>query len=66
MDITIILTTNDAEKFKLFQKYYDNFGTLLDSKVFEQKNACISLNFDNEGVIKTIERKDILYNARFK
>lgn len=61
----IELTPEDVEKFKLFQQYYDTFTALVEAKVFEQKTASITLNFDHDGVLQTIERKDMMYSKRF-
>lgn len=66
METTIILTNEDAEKFKKFVKYYDVFDLLLRKKVFEQKSASISLNFDHLGKLQTIQRQDLLYSSRYK
>ena len=37
---------------------------LLSRNVHNQKNCQITLQFDSEGELKTIERKDYLYNSR--
>lgn len=65
-DITVFLTPIDAELFIKFQKHHELFKLLVDSTVFDNKNANIMLNFDNEGNIGSIERHDILYSQRHK
>jgi len=37
---------------------------ILDRRVLEVKNACVSINFDKDGVMQTIERRDFLYSKR--
>lgn len=64
METTIILSTEDAQKFKLFVEYYDMFSLLVSKNVFNQKSASVSLNFDHNGVLQTIHRNDILYSSR--
>lgn len=67
----VYLTDSDAEKFILFQKYYDKFlmflkyydkfVLLLEKKFFEQIAAVISVHFDKQGEIVNINRSDLLY-----
>jgi len=66
-EVTIFLTPIDAEKYKKFLKFYDTFSFLEEKKVFEQKGASITLNFDALGKIGSITRSDVLYlsNAKF-
>lgn len=60
-NITVFLTPIDVERFKQFQEYYEMFNFLVERKVFEQKGASITLNFDNQGRIGSITRSDVLY-----
>lgn len=46
------------------QKYYEMFMVMLNNKVFEQKNAAITLHFDQIGVLQTIQRADFLYSKK--
>lgn len=63
--MTIIeLSDIDIQKFKLFMQHYDMYSLLLEKGVFDQKSASISLHFDHNGVLKTIERKDFLYHPK--
>lgn len=59
--VTIILDEKEALKYKQFLEYYDIFSLLLDKKVFNQKSAALTINFDNKGKIGTITRNDVLY-----
>lgn len=61
---TIFLTPIDAELFLKFQKHHEMFKLLVESGVFDNKNANIMLNFDKDGNIGSIERHDILYSLR--
>lgn len=63
--IAVYIPDEEAKKFLIFQQYYQPIGLLIDRKVFEQKNATISLDFDNLGMLQTIRRNDFLYSKRF-
>jgi len=63
-DIAIFIPDKEAQKFILFQKYYNTFMTLVNSDVFEQKNGKVILHFDANSVLQVIERADILYVKR--
>lgn len=64
--MTVIeLTEEDAAKFVKFMEYYDMFNLLLRSNVFEQKRATIALNFDHNGILKSIQRADFLFTDKF-
>lgn len=63
-EVTIYISEEDARHFVLFQKHYEVFKALLESKVFEQKKATIALNFDHEGVLQSIQRADFLYTKK--
>ena len=62
--ITVYLSDDAAQKFILFQQYYDVFNTMVEHKVFEQKGATISLHFDTLGALRNITRADVLYDSR--
>lgn len=61
-EITVYLAPIDVERFKEFQKHYEVFNLLLEKKVFSQKSAAITLHFDNKGVLRTVQRADVLYS----
>jgi hypothetical protein len=65
-EITIFLSPIDAERYKQFLQYYDIFTLLVDKKVFEQKSAAITINFDNQGHIGTITRNDVLFLSKIQ
>ncbi len=56
MEILQVLTEKEVRLINL----------LVSRKVLNQKNCQISLQFDSEGELKTIERKDYLYNSRYE
>lgn len=59
-DITIILTTEDAEKFKVFQKYYALFNMLIEKGVFNiQFGKCI-LNIAY-GEVQNVVKEEVIY-----
>jgi hypothetical protein len=57
----IWLSDADSLKFKQFLEHYEVFSILMSSKVFEMKNANVTLNFDGEGSLRTVTRNDVLY-----
>lgn len=62
--IAVYIPDGDAEKFLLFQRYYDTFSLLVESGVFEIKNGSAALHFDKNGELLAINRADILYSKR--
>jgi len=63
-EITIFLTEEEALKFAKFQKYYTEFMLLIDRGVFDQKNGAITMHFDHNGILQTIQRADFLYSRK--
>ena len=63
-DITIFLNEEEAKKFILFQKHFKDFMLLVNKGVFDQKNCAISLHFDQNGTLQTIQRADFLYSRK--
>jgi len=63
-EVTIYITEDIAKEFVLFQKNYETFKTLLDSKVFDLRGGSVTLHFDHEGVLQLIQREDVLYSRR--
>lgn len=59
--VTVFLIPEQAKRFILFQKYYEPISKMIDSGLFEQKNASMKVYFDNDGVLQTIERADFMY-----
>ncbi len=64
IEVAVYLPDEDAQKWLLFQEHYDLFNLLLNKGVFNQKNAAISLHFDQFGNLSTIQRSDFLYSKK--
>lgn len=62
--IPVFIPDVEAKQFLIFQQYYEPFVLLIEKKVFEQKNATVSLDFDKLGVLRAIRRQDFLYSSR--
>lgn len=63
-NVTIILSTPEAEMFKSWQSFHSTFALMVSSGVFDVKSGSVTVHFDGNGTIKRIERKDDLFNAR--
>lgn len=59
--ITLELSLEDIERFKLFMKYYDVINTLLVNDVFMIKNGSATLHFSPTGHIVAIDLSRKLY-----
>lgn len=59
--VTIILTQDDAELFKLFREFQDDFKLLLDNSVFSFKNGSVVMHRDSEGQLRKIEMHKIYF-----
>lgn len=46
------------------QKYYEAFMLMIERGVFNQKNGAITLHFDQNGVLQTIQRADFLFSRK--
>jgi hypothetical protein len=64
IEVAVYLADPDVAKWMAFQQFYDPFTLLVAADVFTQKNARISLNFDKDGILQTIQREDFLYSRR--
>lgn len=62
--IAVYIPDEDAQKFLLFQQYYDIFTLMVESGVFDIKNGSAALHFDKNGELLAINRADILYSKR--
>lgn len=62
--IAVYIPDEDAQKFLLFQQYYDVFSLLVENGVFDIKNGSAALHFDKNGELLAINRADILYSRR--
>ncbi len=64
--ITVFLTTPEAELFKSYQQYHLTFKLLCEKGVFDIKNGSAVIHFDSLGYIQKIERHDSLFDNRIK
>ncbi len=62
--VTIFVEPIDVTKWRLFQQYYEPFTVMIDYGVFGVKNGAVSMHFDSQGVLQTIQRADVLYSKR--
>jgi hypothetical protein len=62
--VTIFLTTPEAQMFKDFQQFHKTFQLLCEKGVFDIKAGSATIHFDNNGFIQKIERHDNLFDAR--
>jgi len=60
--VKVEMTTEDAEKFKKFCEYYDDFNTLLRGGAFLKENGQTIINRDKKGLIQEVKR----YSTTFK
>lgn len=63
--IALYVPDEEAKQFLLFQQYFDPISILVDQKVFEQKNALVTLFFDHLGVLQSVKRDDYLFSRKF-
>ncbi len=59
--VTIFLTTPEAELFKSYQQFHQTFALLVTKGVFDIKTGQATLNFFN-GELQTIEKKEIVWH----
>lgn len=45
-------------------KYYDLFMMMVNKGVFNQKNAAVTLHFDQNGILQNIQRADFLFSRK--
>lgn len=62
--IAVYIPDAEAEKFLLFQRYFEQFSLLVENGVFEVKNGSVALHFDKNGELMAINRADVLYSKR--
>jgi hypothetical protein len=62
--IPVYMPDEEVKRFLVFQQHYQPISILVDNGVFEQKNATILLDFDKDGVLKSVRRQDYLFSAR--
>lgn len=59
------MTEEEAKLFAFVLENKEMFVTLIKSGALNQKNASVSLNFDNSGILQTITRNDSLYKRKY-
>jgi hypothetical protein len=62
-EVTVILTESEAELFKRFREFQDDFNVLLNNSVFAFKNGSIVIHRDDKGVIRKIEMHKIYFKG---
>lgn len=62
--VTIFLTTPEAEMFKSFQQFHSTFALLVKSGAFDIKSGSFTCHLDKDGLIQKIERHDNLFDKR--
>lgn len=62
--VTVSISEIEAKRWALFMRYYDTFALLAEKGVLDQKNAAITLNFDKNGILQTVQREDFLYSRK--
>lgn len=53
--VKLELTPEDAYLFQSFREHQDNFTALLRAGVFEVRNGRVTLHFDPQGIIRTLD-----------
>lgn len=64
--VTIYLSTPEAELFRSYQQFHQTFQLLCSKGVFDVKSGSVTMHFDANGFIQKIERHDNLFDARLK
>lgn len=66
IEVAVYMPDEEAKQFLLFKEHYEIVKVLLDKGIFDIRNGSVSLHFDGNGVLQTIQRADILYSKRFE
>lgn len=61
--IKVELTVSEAELFKKFREFQDDFSTLLENSVFSFKNGSAVIHRDDQGNIRKIEMHKIYFKS---
>lgn len=64
IEVAVYLPDSEAQKWLVFQEHYTTFGILVDSGVFDVTNGSVSLHFDSQGTLQTVQRSDFLYSRK--
>ena len=62
--IVIKLMPEQAEKFKKFLQYNEDFNIFLEAGIFNFKNGYRVIHRDNKGILRQINSNDILYKRK--
>lgn len=62
--VSIDLTLEEAELFKLFREYQDTFKLLVDSGVFKVGRSVVTLSIGSPGVVTSIDINSNLFKRR--
>ena len=62
--IAVYLTPEQAESFKKFCQYQNEFETLLANGVFNIKSGKAILNFDPIGIIQTVVIEQLVFTRK--
>ena len=57
--VAIYVTDEEAKRFVMFQKHYAIIGLLDSVGAFDIKSGSIKLNFNDKGMISTIEKNEV-------
>ena len=63
--IKIELNLEEAERYKEFCRHYKNMNVLLKSGFFSTKNGSIIAHFNNDGVINSLQKSEVVYTDKF-
>lgn len=58
---TVIMTDEDAERFKVFLEHYTMFSALIDNGVNSMRSGTMQLTFDEFGVMRGIKKEHVVY-----
>lgn len=59
--VAVELSNQDAELFKQFCQYHNQFQFLVQNGVFGLKRGFATINFDNDGNISSVQKSEYIY-----
>ncbi len=63
-NVTIFLTTQDAELFAKFRQFQDALTVIIRSGALETKAGEVTLRFDGDGTLREIEKRAVVYKRK--
>lgn len=60
----VFMIPAEAAMFLVFQEHYEAISILLNADVFSQRNGSVTLHFDSNGTLQSIQRADYLYSRK--